>query len=117
MRDCALDFVRQRLASLQGGFVTVKWFRRSTLEGIDNRPEIHLGDVVRILVRKDLQGVPRARGIVLLQRRKDIVAQHYVAAVIENVALHPSDSSQLGGRTDEIIPLDRASRFPVGIIN
>jgi hypothetical protein len=48
--------------------VTVNRYRRSTLKSIDHRPEIHLGDIVRILVRKGLQRAPRVRGILPLQR-------------------------------------------------
>jgi hypothetical protein len=37
--------------------------------------------------------------------------------VIENVELHPSDSEQLAGRTDENIPFDRASQLPVVLVD
>jgi hypothetical protein len=46
-----------------------------------------------------------------------LIAQHHVAAVVENVELHPSDSEQLAGRTDEIIPFDRAFQFPVVLVD
>ncbi|WP_429401531.1 hypothetical protein [Paraburkholderia sp. MM5482-R1] len=60
---------------------------------------------------------PPARGIVLLQRGQDIVAQHHVAAVVENVELHPSGSEQFAGQADEINPFDRASQFSAVLID